>query len=278
MTLRALVAVALALAPSIARADAKADATKAFTDFITSLATEKPALSDLEAFLPLYLDRAPVPVATDVKSTLEAPKLKVLRADVSKSGTSVWIVAEVKTKSVKVFDDATKNVTLRASGFLVLDKGAWHVRAADLSRAVEDKPADPNCGNASHQWGLEKAPPKALAATVRMTLTAVDQGKSHAALLSDSKNTLVLGSAPGEQFAGAAAKGVKKWQIRSSGNSDDDANIRALAGIGPDADLMWIAAPISGPAKLCTEYRGFFVLAKEASGWKIVHEHYSSPL
>ena len=204
----------------------------------------------------------------------------VLRVGLSRSGTSAWIAAEIKTAGVTIFDDTTRHVTLRASGFLVLDRGTWRVRAADLSRAIRDKVAAPGCGNASHQWSLAEAPPKQLAAPVREMLAAFNRGADHAAHVSDDRAVLVLGSAPGEQYSGAAAKkSVKRWDISSTvfGNEHDD-DLRALAGLGPGSEMMWIAAPIMAPAKFCAEYRGFFVVAKEAAGWKFVHEHFSTPM
>jgi len=68
MPLRLAFALAIALASSAAHADAsakvKAAVTQSFTGFISSLATDQPALSGLEAFLPPFLASNALPDAT----------------------------------------------------------------------------------------------------------------------------------------------------------------------------------------------------------------------
>ena len=266
--LRGIVTVAVVLAASTVRADPARDATAAFTAFVGSLATDKPALDDLDAFLPPALAETPLPQAKDVAHLFRAaPKVKVLQLVISPSGRSAWLAAEL--------GDA-----YRASAVLARDDHAWHVHAADISAPVPDVVADPDCGSASNQWDAPREVPAALAPQVRALLDAISSPATFVPMISGDRRALVFGSAPHETFRGGAAikKVFKHWEISSSyAPGDKDADLDAIAGTGPDGELIWVITPIMGPSRLCTMYRGFFVLAKEHGAWKLVHQHYSSP-
>lgn len=266
--LRGIVAIAVVLAASPVRADPARDVTAAFTAFAGSLATDKPALDDLDAFLPPAMAETPLPQAKDVAHLFRAaPDVKVLQLVISPSGHSAWLAA-------------TLDGVDRASAVLARDGHGWHVRAADISAPVADEVADPSCGNASNQWDAPREVPAALAAPVRALLDAISSPDTFVPMISDDRRALVFGSAPGETFRGGAAikKVFKRWRISSSyAPGDKDAELDAIAGTGPDGELIWVITPIMGPSKLCTMYRGFFVLAKEHGAWKLVHQHYSSP-
>jgi ketosteroid isomerase-like protein len=268
-----LLAVLAVLASSLARADTSADVTKAFTALVDSLATDKPAVAGIEALLPLELAETPLPSNYRDLHLFEKPKTKMLRVVTGKK--SAWVAAEIATRVVH--DGKRVDQTVRASAFLVLDGTSWRVRAADFSAPVPDVKAPPNCGNANNQWSAEPKVPKALAPTVRALAAAVGDPDKLVAMISDDKSALVFGSAPKETFSGGAAiKAVlKKWKISAAVYGDKDDQLTAIAG--GDGELAWVIAPIMAPSQLCTMYRGFFVLAKESAGWKIVHQHYSSP-
>jgi ketosteroid isomerase-like protein len=95
-------------------------------------------------------------------------------------------------------------------------------------------------------------------------------------LLSDDPSALALGSAASERFSGGAAiKAVfKKWFITFGYGEGEDKSIPARAGLGAGGELMWMYVATMSHAQ-CTQYRTFLVLAKEAAGWRIVHQHYS---
>jgi ketosteroid isomerase-like protein len=198
-----------------------------------------------------------------------------VRVVASPSGKSAWVAAEI---AARVQDgNKWKPETVRASAFLVLDADAWRVTAADFSVAMPEKPAPPGCGNASHQWQSPKSVPKALEPAVREAMGTLGDPKKLPALLSDSKDAFVWGTSPGETFSGGAAiKNVfKKWHVSAWTPADEPPE--AMAGTGGDNELVWFAAPIMAPTQMCSMYRGFFVLAKQGSGWKLVHQHYSLP-
>ena len=267
--LRRIVAVAVVLAASSVRADPARDATAAFSAFVGSLATAKPALDDLDAFLPPAMAETPLPQASDVAHLFRtAPKIKVLQLVISPSGGSAWLAATLGGREH------------RASAVLAHDAHGWHVLAADISAPVRDRVADPDCGEASHDWESPHDVPAELAAPVRALLDAISSPKTLVAMISDDRRALVFGSAPGETFHGGAA--IKKvfahWEITGSyAPGDKDAELPASAGATPDGELIWVITPIIGPAKFCTMYRGFYVLAKQHGAWKLVHQHYSSP-
>jgi hypothetical protein len=51
--------------------------------------------------------------------------------------------------------------------------------------------------------------------------------------------------------------------------------LSARAGLA--GELAWMVMEIGGPPDQCTDFRAFFVLAPEAGGYKLVHQHYSLP-
>lgn len=93
-------------------------------------------------------------------------------------------------------------------------------------------------------------------------------------MLSDDKRAIAIGSAQKEKFVGGPAikAAFKNWRV--SAHADLDAPTPAArANISADGELMWVALSIVPPPQLCVTYRALFVLAKEPSGWKIVHQH-----
>lgn len=271
-----LVAAVLAVA-SPARADTKADVTAAFTAFVNGYASDKPEIGKLELLLePGGSDEEDLPLPAKLEPDLQQPKLgKIARVVVSPGGKSAWVAADVAAR-VRTLD-GWKPETVRSSAVLVLDGKTWRVVAVDFSVAVKERPAPPGCGNASHQWEAPQKTPKALVPAVRQVVAAIDDAKAFPAAMSDSKDAFLLGTSPGEIYAGGAAikKVFSKWHI-SAGISDEESP-HVVAGTSSDGELLWLALPIGAPVQMCSEYRGFFVLAKEPSGWKIVHQHYSLP-
>ncbi|MGE5184065.1 MAG: nuclear transport factor 2 family protein [Acidobacteriota bacterium] len=275
--MRTALAVLVALAlPSPARADTRADVTAAFTAFVNAYAAPKPDLGTIELLMePQSFEEEDLPVPAKLTQGLQQPKLaKLVRLVVSPGGTSAWVAAEI---SARVRGDKWKPETVRASAVLVLDGKAWRVTAAHFSVAMPEQPAPPGCGNASNQWEAPQKTPKALEPLVRQTMNAIGDAKQFAAAMSDSKDALLYGTSPGETFSGGAAikKIFRKWHV--SAWTAEDQPPHAVAGASPDGALVWLAVPIMAPTQMCSMYRGFFVLAKEPGGWKIVHQHYSLP-
>jgi hypothetical protein len=272
-----LVAIAVVAATtSLAHADPNAEITKAFGGFVDSFATAKPALDGVQALLlPAMMD-VPVPVAADAANTFQAPKTKVLRIVPTKSGKAAWVAAEIATKVEH--DKKWVAQSVRASAVLVLDGATWRVRAADFSVAVPERAAPPGCGNASDQWESPSKVAKAAVPAVDALIHAISDPATFVPMISDDKNALVFGSAPKETYSGGAAiKAIfKKWRIGGDMPGGDGA-LSAIADVGPDGELVWAITPIMAPIQMCAMYRGFFVLVKDGTAWKVIHQHYSSP-
>ena len=260
------------------RADVTADVTKDYTAFVTSVAAGK-VPAGVEVFIAPETDTViEGGLSDDFKTELPKPTVSNVTVVTSKSGSSAWLVADL-AGVVPNRDDKRSAGTLRTSAFLVHDKTGWNVRAADWSVAVADQklPDDIGCGNLDHQWMIQDRGkvPKGLEPQVTAALEALHKGKL-ASVLSDDKRAIAIGSAPKDRFVGGAAikKVFKKWQLGIV-YVPGTGPLPAVAGTGPDDDLMWFVTPVLAPHELCTEYRTFFVLQREGSDWKIVHQHYS---
>ncbi|HUS28790.1 MAG TPA: nuclear transport factor 2 family protein [Kofleriaceae bacterium] len=288
MGLRVL-AVVLVLA-GVAHADPNADVTQAFGAFIDGVATGKGSLTGVDVFVSPLSDetdddgvaaRVPSDLA-DVKALIASSKLKVTKVVVSKGGKSAWIAGEVSGKVER--KGKKKTEPIRVSAFLGKDDKGWHVQATHWSVGEKDTKTE-MCGSLE-PWRVAANVPKDADATVKAVYAALEgdwlmeggvKTSKFGKLLSDDKNAVAIGSAPKEVFTGGAKiKSVfKKWQISAN---LDEGKPQARAGIGPDGEMMWIAMSVTAPPDLCTAYRTLFVLAKESSGWRIVHHHYSQRL
>jgi hypothetical protein len=268
---RVLLVAALVLVSSVARADAPADVAQAFTGFVASLGTDKPAMAGVELFIPPGYDDDPLPDAdtlAKLRKALPAPKLSGVSVRIAPSGKAAWLVGQIAAH--------VPHDQLRASAVLVRDDAGWHVRATEWSVAVPNR--DMDCGAIDYYYNPPNSVPADLVATVNAIADAFDAGHPGKAVtvMSDDKGAIAIGSAPGELFTGGAQiKSVfKKWWISAESHTDDKPP-PYRANIAPAGDLMWIAMPISSPPRQCTMYRALFVLAKESAGWRIVNQHYA---
>lgn len=253
---------------SLAHADPAADAKAAFAGFVKSIAAkQEPA--GLDTFIAPDKDEEDA-VGDLAKAADAATKpLKVIATGVAKSGTGAWIAATLGPT--------------RATAFLVKDASGWHVTAAHWSAARTEQrfTADDGVGcgmvNEVLRWPANiPEGAKAAAGVLDKAFLPPDGGKGgplDLAAISDDKSALVFGSAPKEQWTGGATikKIFKGWKIDLGANSDV-----ARAGIAPGGDLAWVAMPVTTDL-MCKQYRAMFVLQKEGSTWKIVHQHYSDP-
>ncbi len=287
-----LAVLTLALLVSTAHADSKADVTQAFASFIDAVATKKPA--PVELFIVPGTDNEddnnpefhlPVPAdLADTRAVIASTKLKTAKLVVSPSGKSAWIAGEIAGRIERA--GKQKNEPIRVSAFLAKDDKGWHVIATHWSTGEPDVKSE-YCGM-REPWKPVVNVPKAAAPIVKLVFEALDtvdfkpgegpvyDTSKFGKILSDDKSAYAIGSAPKEVFTGAKIKAVfKKWEIQAE--SGDPGTYPARAGLGPDGAMAWIAMGVASPDALCTSYRTFMVLAKEASGWKIVHQHYSQP-
>jgi ketosteroid isomerase-like protein len=266
-----LVLAVVALTSS-AHADPLADATKAFTAFLDGVVAKK-ASADVDTFVSPYSDeQAATPADLGEVAAVIRGKPEIVANGIAKSGTAAWLAVVVPGRVLR--DGKPHDEKLRASAFLALDGGVWRVRAVELSTGVANRTPG-MCGSIEPWW----KPPTNLieeVVTVSKQLDAAMDGATAKALipfLSADGHAQMFGSAPGEQWTGGAAikKVFASWQL------DLDLEKSRRAGIAPGGDLMWLALSLSSMHQ-CTNYRVLVVLAKEKTGWKIVHQHYSEAL
>jgi len=284
-----LLVMVLLLAPSVALADDGADVTKAFGAFIDGVAKGQAGVT---TGVDLFIvpgsgesndDGFYEPMPTDLDDTramLASAKLKVSKVVVSKGAKSAWIAGEVAGTVVR--KGKKKKEPLRVSAFLFKDDKGWHVQATHWSTGEPDVKSD-MCGSLDDWRVVPRIGPGAKDA-VKSVFAALEgdmmmEGgvttEGFGKVLSADKNAFVIGSAPKETFTGGPKiKGIfKKWKISAFQPENDDYPVRAT--VGPDGEMLWIAMGVIAPPQLCTTYRTFFVLAKEAGAWRVVHQHYS---
>jgi hypothetical protein len=264
-------AIVVLLATTTARADVTAEVTKDYTAWITDLAAGKQP--GVEIFVGPEGDSAHTDTFDDLGKLLVKHQLSGITVVPAKSGSSAWLVADLAAQA-----PATKKaVTVRTSAFLVHDDKGWHVRAAHWSVARVDDvmPPEMGCGMLGFEWELAGHPAKDADPIAKTAIAALHDSKL-TSLLSDDKRAIVIGSAPKERFTGGAAikKVFAKWELFSPYTADERP---VYAGVGPGGDLAWIVLPVTGPPKVCTQYRALWVLQKEGASWKLVHQHYSLP-
>jgi len=275
----------LLFAVRVAQADPAGDATKAFTAFVqaTAAGTATPGLA---LFITPFAGDQPVPADLGpVKQLLDKPRVKVTHVAVSKGGKSAWLVGEITAKVPR--NGKRKTEALRASALLGREGSDWRVTATQWSATTPNERTD-RCGMMATEWELPGDVPKELVAPVTDVIAAFhampaiedspfggDRGPL-TKLVADDPGALVLGSAPGERFVGGKAiKALfQKWNVTAGIAGDDGKGLAARAGAGPDGELMWMYSATALHAQ-CTEYRTFAVLAKQAAGWRIVHQHYA---
>jgi ketosteroid isomerase-like protein len=262
--------VVLALA-SVAHASPTTDITKTLQTFVETGGTSDPRL---ELFIPPQGDSPDDhfewPVLPhdrgEARGYIDHPKVAVRKLVISKSGTSAWLAAEIHSRGKD---------PLRASAVLVKDKRQWHVIAAHWSRAVSPRPAEA-CKSLAFEWRPKASVPVEARPPVIAVMKALNPSAEFADVISDSSNAVLF--RPGDTtIGGAAIKNVfATWKITGPWH-EPGKDLSARAGITPDGELAWMALEVGGPSDQCTDYRTLFVLADEADGWKLVHQHYSLP-
>ncbi len=272
-------ALALVLMVQVADANPAADAGKAFQAFVDR-AAKKQVPGELAAFVtPIQEEDNPLGDLDAFAAIVPKPAVKLMATHIAKSGTAAWIVATIGGATYRPEYDKTATTPLRASAFLTLDGGAWHVRAAHISGATPNRAPIPGCGNIGEAFRVPGQLAKGTEPVMKVLEDAFVGGyegkgtSSHVLpALSNDKGAQMFGSAPNEQFTGGAAikKIFKGWKIDLS--VDDGEHSRA--GLAPGGDLAWVATQVSTEWQ-CTSYRALFVLQKEGTAWKIVHQHYS---
>ncbi|MBV8758618.1 MAG: hypothetical protein JO257_15130 [Deltaproteobacteria bacterium] len=257
--MRRVLVVALVSAVSVAHASPKDDVTRTFQQFVDSAGTAEPSL---ELFIPPQGDSPDEhyewPVLPkdkgEVRGYLDKPKVVVKKVAVTASGTSAWLAAEIQNASRP----------LRASAFLVEDDKGWHVMAAHWSRATTPrKPAQ--CKSLAFEWRPHAQVPDAAREPVIAVMKTL--GRNFASVM-----------APGGVVFGVDTKApdFATWKVTGPWH-EQGKDISARANIAPDGQLAWMALEVGGPTELCTDYRAFYVVAKDKAGWRVVHQHYSLP-
>jgi hypothetical protein len=271
--------IVLLLACGVVHADPAADAGKAFQAFVDGIVAKR-APSELEAFIAPGDDKdQAVADLGELAKLLTKPKLAITATHVAKSGTAAWLVGEISGVKYRANLDKTATTPLRATAFLTLDGGTWHVRAAHWSAGK------PNSGPAEMCGLIDPAyvPPPRIAKGTEPVLKVISdafrgsyEGNGTAAMivaaLSDDAGAHLFGSAPSEKYSGGAAikKVFKAWKI----DLYADTREHTRSGIAPGGDLAWVALHVQTMWQ-CTSYRTLFVLQKEGAAWKLVDQHYS---
>lgn len=254
----------------IAGATPAADVTKAFQGFVDSAGTAEPML---EVFIPPQGDSpedGAWPVLPkdkgEVRGYLDHPRVAVRTLVVTRSGNAAWLAAEIRN---------AKLAPLRASAVLVKEGTTWHVVATAWSRATVP-PTVPTCKVMQFEW----RPRAKVAAEARPAVIAVMKALNPSADFTSvmtGSGRAVLFSPAATTVGGAAIKRVfKTWKVTAPWH-EPGKELSARAGVVPGGELAWMVLEVGSPPAQCTDFRSFFVLAPEASGYKLVHQHYSLP-
>jgi ketosteroid isomerase-like protein len=300
LVLAVISAASVASVESVAHASPQSDVTRTFQAFVDAAGNSEPAA--LELFIPPqgdspdeHFEWAPLPKDRgEARGYLEQPKVVVKKLAISPSGTSAWLAADIKnasradttsvgradttnagradttnagradTKNAGGADTKSAGKPLRASAFLVKDDKGWHVTAAAWSRAAT--PAKPaQCKSLAFEW----RPKAQVPAAAREPVLAVLKLLGHDFTKAMAPGGVIFG-------VGAAQPDFGKWKITGPWHEAGN-ELSARANIAPDGQLAWMAVEVGGPAEQCTDYRAFYVVAKDKGAWRIVHQHYSLP-
>jgi ketosteroid isomerase-like protein len=260
-----------------AHADAKGEVLAAFANTVTAMAAGKPTPGIEMLILPDLAYGDDAATRATLRAMIGKPTISTKALVVSPSGTSAWMAAEIAAKVPR--DGKVRDEPIRASAFLVRDDRGWHVRAGHWSFA-EPNQIISTCGDIE-PWIPPAGPNAAGAEDAFAALEAAlhtYRPAAFVALLSDSADAFMFGTAPGESFRGAAIKGLFKRFTLTQVSVDAGEGAPVLSGIAPDGQLLWLVAAVDPPTQYCTSYRAFYVLARERGGWRIVHQHYAVKL
>jgi hypothetical protein len=142
---------------TLAHADPRADAGKALQAFVDAAAA-KNLPEEVDAFITPGHDAENEIGDLDALATIVAkPTLKILSTHLARSGTAAWIVGEIGGASYVAHIGDKPSTTLRASAFLTLDGGVWHVRAAHWSGEKRDEKLGEGCGMLDSAYGGDLA-------------------------------------------------------------------------------------------------------------------------
>jgi len=250
----------VALLASVAQASPAAEIGKTFQSFVDAGGNSEPTA--LELFIPPQGDspdeHSQWPVLPkdrgEARGYLDHPRVVVKKIVVSPSGASAWLAAHIKNAKTP----------LRASAFLLKDAKGWHVTAAHWSRAQTPvKPAA--CKSLAFEWRPKASVPEA----AREPVLAVMKTLGHSFPTVMAPSGVVWGP-------GAAAPDFAHWKVTGPWH-EAGKDLSAVANIAPDGQLAWMALEVGGPTELCTDYRAFYIVAKDKAGWRVVHQHYSLP-
>lgn len=267
-----------------ARADVATEVTAQFRSFVTGLGTGAPDTDGMEVFITPF-NVLVSPTAADLSdqfALFTGAKVTNVTVVPSASGKAAWLVADVTAHMPDLEGPGRHDEVVRASAFLSQrDDHHWWIGALHWSQAFPDiAPATCELDEPMH---FEFMIPKNLYVDLEAVLDAIAGGKL-AALQSDDRRAIAIGSAPKERFTGGAAiKAVlKKWKLgappRDSAHRHDAYS--AVIGDSWSRDLMWVVTSVRAAPPLCANYRALLVLARDLSAggpWKIVHQHYSVP-
>ena len=258
--MRRVLILAVVSAASVARASPQSDVTRTFQAFVDSAGNADTAA--LELFIPpqgdspdehfewpaLPKDRG------EARGYLDKPKIVIEKLAISRSGTSAWLAAEIQNASKP----------LRASAFPVKDDKGWHITAAHWSRAAT--PAKPaQCKSLAFEWRPHAQVPEA----AREPVIAVLKTLGHDFTKVMAPGGVIFG-------VGTARPDFARWKVTGPWHEAGQ-DLSARANIAPDGQLAWMALEVGGPPELCTDFRTFYVVAKDKAGWRVVHQHYSLP-
>jgi hypothetical protein len=260
--------LALVALTSFAHASPAGDVTKAFQSFVETAGTAEPKL---EVFIPPQGDSPEDntwPVLPkdkgEVRGYLDHPKVVVKKLVVSASGTSAWLAADIKN---------AKLAALRASAVLVKSDKTWQVVATAWSRAMKPPPVE-TCKVMQFEWRPKAHVPAEARPAVIAMMKALNPSASFTDVMTGSSNAVLF--APNTTtIGGAAIKNVfRTWKVTGPWH-EPGKELSAHAGLA--GELAWMVMEIGGSPEQCTDFRAFFVLAPEAGGYKLVHQHYSLP-
>ena len=199
---------------------------------------------------------------------------------ISADGTAAWITADLDIHAM--FEDGTPGyvspIVSRAHGVVLADlafDASWNAFlptsvAANIGVMLDAK---------AEAQAIAADPPAELEPSVASDAQpAVDRFRASlgdpaklAATLSARKDVTLLGSAPGERYAGAAVRGqLARWGLAFAVRDG------VRAGVTKGKTVAWVAAnldarPAASPKAKATPYRALFLYEQTGASWQLVY-------
>jgi hypothetical protein len=202
----------------------------------------------------------------------------------SSDGKAAWVATHARraiqcaglTGTVKQCGDPTD--TIEVTLLYEAAGKKWRPVAVHSAHAMADKDVTRAIAGGAKLDPIAKQVDPTAEAAVKVFESSLADPKALAATVSDRKDAVLIGSAPGEKIIGGAKirTTLQAWKLALSVHDG------IAAGTTASKTVAWVAAnldarPVGKADARPNPYRALFIYEQKASGWQLVAAQFSFP-